>query len=361
MNNHQPPLPVLDEEACWQAVLQRDARQDLRFFYAVRSTGVYCRPSCPARRPRREQVRFFARREEAQAAGFRACKRCQPERDLSPQAELASQAIALIEAAPEPPSLEALGRQLHASPFHLQRVFKAVTGLSPRQYAAGLRAGRLKAQLRDGQDVSGALYEAGYASSSRMYAEAGARLGTTPSNYRSGGSQMQIHYSLSDCPLGRLLVAATPRGVCAVSLGSDDPALLAGLRAEYPAAELLPAADGLQREVACLLDYLSGAQPRLDLPLDVQATAFQLRVWEELRRIPYGETRSYTMLAEAIGRPKAVRAVANACASNPAALITPCHRVIRGDGTLGGYRWGLERKRALLASEKAGREHNPLA
>lgn len=347
-----------DEATCWQAVEMRDAQFDLRFFYAVRSTGIYCRPSCPSRRPRREQVSFYATREASQAAGYRPCKRCQPERDRSVQAELVQQAIQLIETAPEALSLEALGRLLNASPFHLQRVFKVATGLSPRQYAAGLRAGRLKQQLRSGQEVTGALYEAGYSSSSRLYAEADARLGMTPSTYRSGGKHMQIHYTISDCPLGRMLVAATPRGVCAVSLGGDDAGLETSLRAEYPNAQIEPAADSLRHEVACLLDYLNGLRPRLDLSLDVQATAFQLRVWEELRRIPYGETRTYTQVAEAIGRPKAVRAVANACASNPAALVTPCHRVIRGDGSLGGYRWGIERKKTLLSEERVRKALN---
>ena len=342
-----------DEAACWQALLARDAQYDGRFYYAVRSTGVYCRPSCPSRRPRREQVRFYASRAEALAAGYRACKRCQPEREQSAQAALVQQAIQLIESASEPPSLATLGQQLHASPFHLQRVFKAATGLSPRQYAAGLREARLKAQLRGGQDVTTALYEAGYGSPSRLYEQVNTRLGMSPSTYRSGGQSMHIEYTISDCPLGRMLVAATPRGVCAVSLGSDDAGLEAGLRAEYPGAEIAPAAIGLRREVDSLLDYLTGRQTGLELPLDVQATAFQLRVWEELRRIPYGETRTYTQVAEAIGRPKAVRAVANACASNPAALVTPCHRVIRGDGTLGGYRWGLERKKTLLSEERA--------
>jgi AraC family transcriptional regulator of adaptative response/methylated-DNA-[protein]-cysteine methyltransferase len=349
----QAPMLLPDEAACWQAVIERDAQFDLRFFYAVRSTGIFCRPSCPSRRPRREQVSFYATRAAAVAAGYRPCKRCQPDRDLSAQAELVQEAIRLIESAEDMPRLADLGRQLHSSPFHLQRVFKAATGLSPRQYAAGLRASRLKQQLRGGQNVTGALYAAGYGSPSRLHADAQVHLGMTPSLYRSGGQNMQIEYTLSDCPLGRMLVAATPRGVCAVSLGGDDAALEDGLRQEYPGAQIAPAAQGLRREVECLLDYLNGRQTGLDLPLDVQATAFQLRVWEELRRIPYGETRSYTQVAAAIGRPRAVRAVANACASNPAALVTPCHRVIRGDGTLGGYRWGLERKKTLLSEEHA--------
>ena len=342
-----------DEATCWQAVLERDEQYDGRFYTGVRSTGIYCRPSCPARHPGREQVRFYPTREAAVQAGFRPCKRCKPERKQSTQAELVERAIRILSSAEEPPTLEVLGRELGASPFHLQRVFKAATGLSPRQYAAGLRAGRFKEEVREGTSVTGALYEAGYGSSSRLYEESNQRLGMTPSVYRSGGRAMQIQTAIVDCPLGRMLVAATERGVCAVSLGTEDAGLQEALRAEYPAAEIAPAAGGLQDEVHALLAYLNGQQPRLDLPLDVQATAFQLRVWEELRRIPYGETRTYTQVAEAIGRPKAVRAVANACANNPAALVTPCHRVIRTDGSLGGYRWGLERKASLLAEEKA--------
>jgi len=363
--NTQPPSPAFpDETACWQAVQARDETFDGRFFYGVRSTGVYCRPSCPSRRPGRAQTRFFPSRAAAEAEGFRPCLRCRPEQEQTPRAELVERAVRLIESAPEPLSLKALGLALHSSPFHLQRVFKAATGLSPRQYAAGLRARRFKEELRGGRDVTGALYEAGYGSSSRLYEESTGRLGMSPAAYRAltlGENQMHIQYTLVDCPLGRLLVAATQKGVCAVSLGSQDTDLLERLRAEYPAAEIQPAPSGMNREVRALLDYLAGLQPRLDLPLDVRATAFQLRVWEELRRIPYGETRTYTQVAEAIGQPKAVRAVANACANNPAALVTPCHRVIRSDGSLGGYRWGLERKQALLAAEHAQREQAALA
>jgi AraC family transcriptional regulator, regulatory protein of adaptative response / methylated-DNA-[protein]-cysteine methyltransferase len=360
MNTQANPSQFLDEAACWQAVQARDEQFDGRFYYGVRSTGVYCRPSCPSRRPGRAQVRFYPTRAAAEADGFRPCRRCRPDLDLTPRAELVARAVSLIESSPDPLTLEALGKALHASPFHLQRVFKAATGLSPRQYAAGLRAGRFKQELRGGSDVTGALYEAGYGSSSRMYEESTGRLGMSPTDYRSlsnGKISMHIQYTIVDCPLGRLLVAATDKGVCAVSLGSQDAALESALRAEYPAAEILPAPNGdkggagMQGEVRSLLDYLSGAQPGLDLPLDLRATAFKLRVWEELRRIPYGETRTYAQVAAAIGSTKAVRAVGNACATNPAALVNPCHRVIRADGSLGGYRWGLERKRALLAAE----------
>ena len=364
MNTQTLPPTFPDEAACWQAVLARDETFDGRFYYGVRSTGVYCRPSCPSRRPNRAQVRFHPSRASAEADGFRPCRRCHPEQELTPRAELVAQAVRLIETSEQPLTLAALGQALHSSPFHLQRVFKAATGLSPRQYAAGLRAGRLKDELRGGADVTTALYEAGYGSPSRMYEESTGRLGMNPADYRSltlGRKSMPIHYTIVDCPLGRLLVAATATGVCAVSLGSQDSALEAGLRAEYPAAEIQPAPNGMQQEVRALLDYLSGEKPGLDLPLDLRATAFKLRVWEELRRIPYGETRTYSQVAVAIGSPKAVRAVANACASNPAALVNPCHRVIRRDGSLGGYRWGLERKQALLAGERAHQEQAALA
>jgi AraC family transcriptional regulator of adaptative response/methylated-DNA-[protein]-cysteine methyltransferase len=344
----EKPLP--SGAACWQAVLDRDSAFDGRFVYAVQSTGIYCRPTCPSRRPRREQVRFFPDSAAARAAGFRACRRCAPDQALAPQAELVERACRLIETAPEALSLAQLGAALSVSPFHLQRVFKSVTGLTPRQYAAGLRAGRFKAELRDGRPVTGAIYEAGYGSPAPLYSEASTRLGMTPSAYRSGGKAMHIRYAIADCVLGRLLVAWTERGVSAVSLGDSDAELEAMLRREYPAAQLERAAPG--NETAQVLAYLAGRNILLQLPLDVQATAFQLRVWEELRRIPYGETRSYTQVAAALGRPKAVRAVANACAANPAALVTPCHRVIRGDGSLGGYRWGLQRKQKLLDAEK---------
>lgn len=353
MNTLMTEPMTVPEEACWQAVLDRDESYDGQFYFGVRSTGIYCRPSCPSRRPNRGQVRFYFTRAEAEQAGFRPCRRCHPEREQSPRAELVQRVIALLQAAEGTLTLEDLGKELSASPYHLQRAFKAATGLSPRQYAAGLRAERFKEEVRKGQSVTGALYEAGYGAPSRLYAETGSRLGMTPSDYRAGGKAVQIHYTLAACSLGRLLVAATPRGVCAVSLGDRDEDLVEALRAEYPAARPQPAPAGLEGEVRAILDYLAGSTPRPDLPLDVQATAFQLRVWEELRRIPCGETRTYAQVAVAIGNPKAVRAVASACASNPAALINPCHRVVRTDGGLGGYRWGIERKEMLLIQEKA--------
>lgn len=347
----QSPILYLSEDECWQAVLARDSASDRRFVYAVRSTGVYCRPSCPSRRPRREQVLFFGSAAEARAAGFRACRRCLPDQEGSPRSEIVERACRLLETG-EGLTLEQLGKALAVSPFHLQRLFKAATGLTPRQYAAGLRAGRLKEELRAGSEVTAAVYEAGYQSPGRMYAEAPARLGMLPRAYRAGGKGMQVRYSIRDCPLGRLLIAVTERGVCAVYLGDEDAGLESMLRQEYPAAALERAGAAEGEEFKAVLAYLAGERPRLELPLDLRATAFQLRVWEELRRIPYGQTRTYAQVAAAIGKPAAVRAVANACAANPAALVTPCHRVIRGDGGLGGYRWGIERKQALLEEER---------
>jgi AraC family transcriptional regulator of adaptative response/methylated-DNA-[protein]-cysteine methyltransferase len=261
-----------------------------------------------------------------------------------------------IETDPEGPlTLAVLSAHVNISPHHLQRTFKSVMGITPRQYVAARRLSTLKGQLGEGQSVTKALYEAGYGSSSRLYEEASAQLGMTPATYRRGGRGMQISYTVVDCPFGRLLVAATERGICSVSLGDSDAALEAALVAEYPAAETMRDEAGLRKWVTAILNHLRGQEPHLDLPLDLRATAFQRRVWEELRKIPYGTTRSYGEIARAIGRPAAARAVARACATNPAALLIPCHRAVRADGSIGGYRWGLERKRALLAQEGAHR------
>lgn len=357
--NLNPVLP--NDETCWQAVQARDARYNGRVYFGVRSTRVYCKPSCPARRPQRGQVVFFASCDQAEAAGFRPCRRCQPRRAADPQVELAAKACRLIEAAGGNLSLGELGRQVGVSPYHLQRLFKAVTGVTPRQYAASWRMRQFKAQVRQGQTVTNALYEAGFGSNSRLYEAAAEQLGMTPASYRRGGREMKIRYTIADCYLGRLLVATTPRGICAVGMGENDAELEAFLMAEYPAAEISRGEGRLEEWVQAVLDYLDGERPQLDLPLDVQATAFQLRVWEELRRIPYGETRTYSQVAAAIGRPGAVRAVGRACATNPAALVTPCHRVVGADGSLAGYRWGMERKQALLARERSRKERHALA
>lgn len=349
-------LQVTNEEEYWQAVLAKDASFDGIFVYAVRSTGVYCRPSCCARRPRREQVLFFPLPEAAQQAGFRPCKRCSPQdaTTQNPHAELIQHVCHYIERHLESPlTLDTLSKEVSMSPHHLQRVFKRIMGISPHQYTEARRLNSLKAQLKEGQTVTKALYETGYGSSSRLYEQTSVRLGMTPATYRRGGKGMHIGYTLVDCSLGRMLIAVTERGLCAVSLGDSDAELVAALLGEYPAAEFHRDDVDLSLWVMSLLGHLNGEQIHLDLPLDLQATAFQWRVWEELRAIPYGSTRSYSEIAKAVGNPKAARAVARACATNPVSIVIPCHRVIREDGSLGGYRWGLEHKQALLAQEQS--------
>lgn len=355
----QPPLP-LDPEAAWAAVLARDSRLDGRFVYAVASTGVYCRPTCPSRRPRRENVRFFAASAEAESAGFRPCRRCRPRLEASPRAEIVRRACAFLEANLESgATLADLGREVGLSPYHLQRTFKAATGLSPKQYAARLRAAQFKAEVQRGESVTSATYGAGYGSSSRLYETADASLGMTPGAYRRGGLGMRIRFTLAPSPFGRLLIGATDRGICAVMLGDEDGALEAELRREYPRAAIARDdrderhEEGLGGQVAAVLARLDGTAPAGDLPLDLQATAFQWQVWRALQEIPYGETRSYREIAAAVGRPRAVRAVAQACAGNRVALVVPCHRAVRSDGTSGGYRWGAERKRRILDREAA--------
>ena len=347
---------LLSDDSCWEGVLRRDSGLDGAFVYGVRSTGVFCRPSCPSRRPRREQVRFFPIPEAAEQAGFRSCLRCKPvDADVrDPHLELVQRVCRRIEREPEDdtaPSLAELSEAVGLSPYHLQRVFKRVMGISPRQYAEACRVRRLKESLRGGETVTNALYDSGYNSSSVLYGKAGDQLGMTPATYRKGGTSTQISYTIAQSPLGRLLVAATERGVCAVRMGDDDAQLEATLREEYHAADVQRDDTVLGEWVEAILAHLAGRQPHLDLPIDVRATAFQWRVWEALRAIPYGSTRSYLQVATAIGQPSAVRAVARACATNPVALVVPCHRVIKEDGGLGGYRWGMERKQALLEAE----------
>jgi AraC family transcriptional regulator of adaptative response/methylated-DNA-[protein]-cysteine methyltransferase len=338
----------------WRIVLARDRRYDGRFVYAVRSTGIFCRPSCPSRRPRRAQVAFFAAPADAEAAGFRACRRCHP-KDVAtndPGAALVRTACARLDAAPERP-LAPLARELGASPFQLTRAFRRVLGVTPQQYRDARRRERLRTELKRRKHVGPAVYEAGFGSSSRVYERAVDHLGMTPKTYGRGAPGVTIHYAAVPSPLGRLLVGATERGVCFVSLGDAVEPLERALKSEFPAAHLQRDAHGLGRWTAAIVKHLEGRAPQLDVPLDVQATAFQRRVWEELQKIPYGETRSYAEVARHIGRPQATRAVAQACATNPAAVVIPCHRVVRSDGALGGYRWGVERKRALLKQESA--------
>src|SRR6266852_2620315 len=350
---------IMNHPELWNAVLARDASRDGSFVFAVRSTGIYCRPSCPARRPRREQVSFFQIPEAAEQAGFRACRRCHPRRarTVDPQIELVRQIChAIDEHDEEPTTLKTLSDETGVSPHHLQRTFKEVMGVTPRQYAESRRLKNFKAKVKDGASITDAMYDAGYGSSRSLYEKSSERLGMTPATYGRGGSGMRIIYTIANCSLGRLLVAATQRGVCSVALGDSDAELAAALFAEYPNASIdsrdTAISPSLNLWLNKVLAALNGQSPRIDLPLDIQATAFQWRVWEELRRIPLGATRSYQQIANAIGKPKAVRAVASACASNHVALVIPCHRVIREDKSMGGYRWGLKRKEALLQNEK---------
>lgn len=347
-------------EEKWEAVEARDARFDGAFVYAVRSTGIYCRPSCPSRRPRRPHVTFFALPEAAERAGFRSCLRCRPRsvRTRDPQAERIQKVCRYVaDHLEEPLTLERLGREAGLAPHHLQRTFKRVMGISPRAYADALRLGVFRQRVRKGAAVIDAAFEAGYGSTSRLYERAPAQLGMTPAAFRRGGRGLRLRYTTVDCPLGRLLVAATERGVSLVSLGESDEALERALQAEYPAAQVARDDASLRDWVRHIVKHLEGREPHLDLPVDVRATAFQWQVWEELRRIPRGETRTYADVARAIGRPRAVRAVARACATNPVALVVPCHRVVPSAGGTGGYRWGDARKARLLESESvsAGR------
>lgn len=342
----------------WRAVRARDARQDGRFVFGVRSTGIYCRPSCPARKPRPSQVVFFPDPAAAEHAGFRSCKRCHP-RDAAPHphAELVRRVCAHIEehAGEERVTLEALARVARMSPHHLQRTFRGATGISPRQYADAVRLTALKEGLRRKEPVTMAMTEAGYGSSSRLYERSPMALGMTPGDYRAGGAGARIAYTVAKSPIGALLVAATERGICALKIGGDDASLARALREEFPSAELRRDEPALGRWVRAIVNHLSGHATRLDVPLDIRATAFQWRVWEALRGIPYGETRTYQEIARLVGAPKAARAVGHACATNPVAIVIPCHRVVRGDGSLGGYAYGLPVKRQLIDTERARR------
>jgi AraC family transcriptional regulator of adaptative response/methylated-DNA-[protein]-cysteine methyltransferase len=341
-------------DARWRAVQARDRASDGRFVYAVRSTGIYCRPSCPSRRPHRNRVEFFDLPALAERAGFRACRRCKPDSSGvgDPTRELAERVCRLIDERPDGDlSLQRLSREVGRSPYYLHRTFKRVVGVTPRQYAASRRLARLKRELRAEDTVSRAQYAAGYGSSSRLYERADQDLGMTPATYRRGGVGARIGYTVLDTSLGLLLVAGTERGLCAVRFGDQEAALARDLREEFPEAELVHDDPRVNLWAQVVQAQVNGLKPSSLVPLDVQATAFQWRVWRELRRIPLGRTRSYGDIATAIGRPRATRAVARACATNPTAVAIPCHRVVREDGGLGGYRWGLERKRELLKRE----------
>lgn len=344
--------PEMDDDALWELCRTRDTHLDGMFYVAVKSTGVYCRPSCSSRTPKRENVVFFPNVEMAEAAGFRACKRCHP-RLASPDAtaEVVRRACDYLDDE-EPLRLPEIAGRVGVNASQLQRMFKRTLGLTPGQYAEGRRLQRLKGGLRNGHSVTRALYDAGYSSSSRLYESAGEQLGMTPATYRKGGRGMTIRYQIFDSPLGRLLIAGTERGVCAVQLGDAEAELGMALRGEFPEAVILPDRGGLSGWVSEILEHLDGVRPRLDLPLDIQGTAFQLRVWRALREIAYGSTKSYAEIAEAVGSPRAMRAVGNACHENPVPIIIPCHRVVRSNGDLGGYGGGVHRKRKLLDKER---------
>jgi AraC family transcriptional regulator, regulatory protein of adaptative response / methylated-DNA-[protein]-cysteine methyltransferase len=348
-------MPQTMPQTMMNAIAARDRSMDGVFYYAVLSTGIYCRPSCPSKRPRRENVVFFRARDAAERAGFRPCKRCKPQIAAAsdPNGQLVEKICRHIDAHPgEPVTLEALSRALGMSPFHLQRTFKARIGITPRAYSESRRLDSLKAGLREGHSVTRSLYDAGYGSSSRLYERASAHLGMTPSRYRKQGAGVTIRFTVANTPIGPMLLAATERGICAVQFGDSPAALERELRAEYPQAEITRSDRKLTEEVRAMREIIGGNSTK-PLPLDIQATAFQRRVWEALQAIPRGATKSYSRIAADLGHPKAARAVARACATNPVAVAIPCHRVVREDGALGGYRWGVDRKTKLLALEAA--------
>jgi AraC family transcriptional regulator of adaptative response/methylated-DNA-[protein]-cysteine methyltransferase len=348
-----------NDDERWEAVRRRDPAADGAFYYAVQTTGVYCRPTCAARLPRRENATFHATCADAERAGFRPCKRCRPnEPTLAGRHGVAVRnACRSIEEAQaqaqDMPGLDALARAAGMSRFHFHRVFKALTGVTPKAYADAYRARHVRSALANDGTVTAALYGAGFNSSGRFYAAAPELLGMTPTQFRAGGDGSVIRFALGECSLGSILVAATDKGVCAIELGDDPQALVHELQDRFPAARLIGGDQEFEQQVAKVVGFVEAPAHGLDLPLDIRGTAFQQRVWKALRAIPAGSTASYTEIAKRIGAPKAVRAVAQACASNAIAIAIPCHRVVRSDGSISGYRWGVERKRALLARERA--------
>jgi AraC family transcriptional regulator, regulatory protein of adaptative response / methylated-DNA-[protein]-cysteine methyltransferase len=337
----------------WRALTQRDRRADGHFVYSVTTTGIYCRPGCPSRLAARANIAFHDTPAEAERAGFRPCKRCHPD-SASPEqrhAERILRACRALEQSDIRPKLADLAAAAGLSPFHFQRLFKAAVGLSPREYAAAHRARAARTELRNGVSVTHAIYHSGYSSSSRFYEGAARRLGMTPSDFRRRGERQQIRFTIAQCSLGQVLIAATPRGICSIQFGENHAALESELRCEFSQASIHPADAPFRKWVKAVLNQIEEPARSIQLPLDVRGTAFQHRVWEALRKIPAGQTATYTEIAKQIGAPAAVRAVARACATNPVAVVVPCHRVVRKDKNLAGYRWGLERKRALLERE----------
>jgi len=347
-------ISATETDPRWQAVRSRDSSQDGNFVYAVRTTGVYCRPGCASRLAKPANVEFYDTCDGAEAAGYRPCRRCRPRHESGPvrQAALVAEACRLIEAAEELPTLDDLAERAGLSPFHFHRLFKSVTGLTPKAYGDAHRARRMRAELSSADSVTDAIYSAGFNSSGRFYAASDARLGMTPSAYRKGGANAEIRFAIAQCSLGAILVAQSERGICAILLGDDPDVLLRDLQDRFPNATLIGGDAGFEGLVATVVGFVEAPNLGFDLPLDVRGTAFQERVWQALRDIPAGETVSYSELAERIGAPGSARAVARACAANAIAVAIPCHRVVRNDGDLSGYRWGVERKRALLEREK---------
>ena len=343
------------DERRWQAVVERQPAADGAFVYSVKTTGVYCRPSCAARLARRENVRFHATPKDAERSGFRACKRCRPNQPIAKQSHEAAVANAcrLIESAAELPGLESLAKSVGLSQSHFHRVFKALTGITPKTYATALRTKRVRHGLASGKSVTAAAYSAGFQSSSRFYAASWKMLGMTPKKYRAGGRGEKIRFAVGQCSLGSILVAATDKGICAVALGDDPSALVNDLHDRFRQSELIGGVAKFEKLVAQVIGFVERPSAGCNLPLDVQGTAFQQRVWQLLCKIPCGKTATYTQIARRLGRPSAVRAVASAIAANPIAVAIPCHRVIRTGGALAGYRWGIDRKAALLARESA--------
>ncbi|MFN6525630.1 bifunctional DNA-binding transcriptional regulator/O6-methylguanine-DNA methyltransferase Ada [Nostoc sp. ChiSLP03a] len=349
------------EETLWEAVLNRDFAFEGKFFYGVRSTGIYCRPICPSRRPNRNQVCFFQSVQDAEIAGFRPCKRCQPQSEIVPNTAKILAVCRYIEAQVDHiPTLSELSSQVEMSPSYLQRIFKQIIGVSPFQYADALRSQRLKQRLQSGEEIADAVYNTGYGSSSQLYEKAPKQLGMTPKIYQQAGKTINIIYAIAPCSLGYLLVATTEKGICAVKLGDEADKLEHILNQEFHQAHIRRDDHTHKEWIQAILDFITGGETNLDLPLDVRGTAFQKQVWEALQKIPYGETRTYADIARNIAKPQAVRAVGNACGANPIALIVPCHRVLRTDGSLGGYHWGIERKQKLLTQESTPKGNSKL-